>query len=412
MSADRVEVPDALHALIRRADRTRGSRARVIVDQCLEELPHYRGLPADVVSEIGRSVRRHLALFYRVTLESGRPLDEEDLTPSRETARDRAGQGVPLGEFLMFFHVGLRVAWEDLIERVGDDPELRAGLLDRVSAVITNQQLLMAALTEAYVRESERLSRFREQDVDDFFRLLLAPDTLPHVVETRAAALGVDPAEPRSVAVFASPPVEGATSRSVEPPVPAAVRRRLLALDPGSEIWVGRCREGFVALLGESPDPKQLGAVAESLFGREVRVGLGRVGALESLRSSARQAQRALQLGALLRPSERVHPYAELEVADLVDVDSASAREFMQGVLGPLSRSGASRAQLDTLRQLARHGYRLKQAAAALGVHPHTLSYRMKQLRRRFGLDLDDPEVRMRVQLALLILDAQSAEPR
>lgn len=409
MSADRDAVPDALHALIRRADRTRGSRARVIVDQCLEELPHYRGLPADVVSDIGRSVRRHLALFYRVTLESGRLLDDEDLEPSRETARDRAGQGVPLGEFLMFFHVGLRVAWEDLIERVGDDPVLRAGLLDRVSAVIANQQLLMAALTEAYVRESERLSRFREQDVDDFFRLLLAPDTLEHVVETRAVALGVDPAEPLSVALIAPPAGGEAESRGV---APVELRRGLLALDPGSEILVGRCREGFGALLGEAPDPKQLAAVAESLFGVDVRVGLGRAGTLEALRSSARQALRALQLGALLRPAERVHLYAELEVADLLDVDSAPAREFMRGVLGPLSRSGSSRTHLATLRQLARHGYRLKQAAAALDVHPHTLSYRIKQLRRRFDLDLDDPEVRMRVQLALLILEAQETQPR
>lgn len=406
MSPDRTQVPDALHALIRRADRTRGSRARVILDQCLAELPHYRGLPDAVVADIGRSVRRHLALFYRVTLGSGRPLSDEDLEPSRQTARARAGQGVPLGEFLMFFHVGLRVAWEDLIERVGDDPVLRAGLLDRVAAVITNQQLLMTALTEAYVRESERVSRFREQDVDDFFRLLFADDTLQHVIDTRALALGVDLAVPRSVAVFAAPPAERAPSLVA----PGDLRRRLLALDPGAEVLAGRCREGVAVLIGEAPDPKQLGVAAELLFGRGARVGLGPPGAGEALRRSARLGLRALQLGALLRPGEAVHVYAELAVADLVDVDSASARAFMRDVLGPLAQPGASRTHLATLRQLARHGYRLKQAAAALDVHPHTLSYRMKQLRRRFALDLDDPEVRMRVQLALLILDAQGPD--
>jgi DNA-binding PucR family transcriptional regulator len=30
----------------------------------------------------------------------------------------------------------------------------------------------------------------------------------------------------------------------------------------------------------------------------------------------------------------------------------------------------------------------------------------VKQIHSRFGLDLDDPEVRLRVHLALLILDA------
>jgi DNA-binding PucR family transcriptional regulator len=40
-------------------------------------------------------------------------------------------------------------------------------------------------------------------------------------------------------------------------------------------------------------------------------------------------------------------------------------------------------------------------------VHPHTLTYRLKQIRRRFGIDLGDPEVRLRVQLALHVLDAR-----
>jgi sugar diacid utilization regulator len=398
--AERTRARDPLRSLIRRADRRRAALAGAIVEHCVEHLPHYRGLPAAMVAGIRRNVRRHLALFYRVTLESGRPLTDADLEFSRATARERAGQGIPLGEFLMFFHVGLRVAWEDLIEAVGEDPELRAGLLDRVAAVITNQQLLMTALTEAYVQERERLSRFREQDVDDFFRLLLAEDTLQSVLDARARALRLDLSEVHSVAVFA-PPAEQGTGVA-----PDDVRRRLLALDPGADVCVGRCREGFAALLAEAPDPKQLAAVAAALLGPETRVGVGDPGREAGIQRSAGQALRALRLGTLLQRAERVHRYADLAVADLLDVDSEAAHAFMRGVLGPLARAGASRTHLATLHQLARHGYRVKLAAAALDVHPHTLSYRMKQLRRRYGLDLDDPEVRLRVQLALLILDA------
>ena len=79
----------------------------------------------------------------------------------------------------------------------------------------------------------------------------------------------------------------------------------------------------------------------------------------------------------------------------------------MRRVLGPLVLAGASKTYLETLRQLVAHGHRIKLAAAALSVHPHTLTYRLKQIRRRFGIDLADPEVRLRVHLALLILDAQ-----
>ena len=71
------------------------------------------------------------------------------------------------------------------------------------------------------------------------------------------------------------------------------------------------------------------------------------------------------------------------------------------------SRPAPAASYLETLRQLAAHSYSVKLAAAALSVHPHTLSYRARQIRRRFGLDLDDPETRLRVQLALRILDAR-----
>lgn len=74
-------------------------------------------------------------------------------------------------------------------------------------------------------------------------------------------------------------------------------------------------------------------------------------------------------------------------------------------------RGRAERPRSETLRQLSAHNYRIKLAAAALSIHPHTLSYRVRQIRRRFGLDLDDPEVRLRVQLALRILDARGPVP-
>ena len=82
------------------------------------------------------------------------------------------------------------------------------------------------------------------------------------------------------------------------------------------------------------------------------------------------------------------------------------ADDFVRRVLGSLSATRTGETYLETLRQLSANAYRVKPAAAALSVHPHTLTYRVKQIRHRFGLDLDDPEVRLRVQLALLILDA------
>jgi hypothetical protein len=390
--------------LIRRVYRTRKTRGQVIIDDCLERLPHYRGLPDSMHAEIRENVLHHLALFYRVTLETGRSLTGDDLEPSRRLARLRASQGVPLGEFLTFFHVGLTVASNHLVDSVGESPVLRAQLLDRLAPIIANQTQLMTALTEAYVEERERLSRFREQDLDDFFQLLVSEGAMENVLEARARSLGIPLDESRAVAIFgpAIPPgSEGINVGSED------IRRDLATRMPGAETWFGRSGEGFVGMLPEDLDPDALATTAESLLGADGRVGLGGAGlGIAGLLRSAREAIRALGIGAILRPPQRVHRYADVAVLDLVGVGSTEADDFVRRVLGSLSSTSSSETYLETLRQLSANGYRIKAAAAALSVHPHTLSYRVKQIRRRFGLDLDDPEVRLRVHLALLILDA------
>jgi sugar diacid utilization regulator len=264
-------------------------------------------------------------------------------------------------------------------------------------------------VTEAYVEERERLARFREQDLDDFMQLLLAEEAVPNVLEARARALGIALDEARAVAIFGPPTPAGIESAGVGPD---DVARQLAARMPGADVRVGRSREGFIALLPEAAEPKPLAATLESLLGDPARAGLGNPGrGIEGLRRSARQAQRALRVGIALAGAQRVHAYRDVAVLELIGIDSAGAEEFMRSVLGPLAAPGASRTYLETLRQLSASGYRLKTAAAELSVHPHTLSYRVKQIRRRLGLDLDDPEVRLRVHLALLILDAQGSRP-
>jgi len=396
----------AFDDLIQRAYRRRRTLASVIVEDCLERLPHYRGIPAAMQDEIRESSDHHLAILYRVTLLTGRRLTDADLSYSKQLARKRAVQGVPLGSFLTFFLVGLTRAWEDLITSAGDDPALRAQLLDRVTAVISNQTQLMSTLTEVYVEERERLSRFQEQDLDDFVQLLLGDETVPALLEARATALGIKLDELTSVAIFGpitSPEGAGTSVGSDD------LEMRLAARMPRQEIRVGRSREGFVALLPEPPDPKVLAAAAEGLLRDDARVGIGSPGAgPDGLRRSAGEAVRALRIALQRTGTERVAVYDDVAVLDLIGLGSAASAEFADRTLGRLTAPDANPVYLETLRALAAHNFGIKLAAAELDVHPHTLSYRTKQLQRRFGLDLDEPEIRLRVQLALRVLAARS----
>ena len=402
---ERAPGEDEFHALVLRAHRNRRRLANAIIADCAGRLPHYRDMPPEFVADVRRSVVHHLSLFYRVTLDAGRPLSDDDLSFSRQLARLRATQGVPMGPFLTYFLVGLlATAWRELIAGVGDDPLLRARLFDRVSVMIQNQTQLMAALTEAYVEERERVSRFRAQDLDDFARLLLADEAQDGAIESRARSLAIELDEPFAIAVFAAP---SSASGSAGSAVADALRQSLAAQLPRADVRVARAREGFVALLAPEPDPKALGAVAEALFGAAACVGVGGPArGVEGLRRAAREALRALRIAATLPGKGPVRAYRDVAVLDLVGVGSAAASEFAETVLGPLAGPNAGSWPLATLRALAGSGYRMKLAAAALEVHPHTLSYRVKKLRARHGLDLDDPDVRLRVDLALRILEA------
>jgi DNA-binding PucR family transcriptional regulator len=71
--------------------------------------------------------------------------------------------------------------------------------------------------------------------------------------------------------------------------------------------------------------------------------------------------------------------------------------------LDPLAEeTEASRARLaETLRAWLDHQGNVPAIAAALHVHPQTVRYRLGRLRERFGADLDDPEARFELGLAL-----------
>ena len=397
-----------LRRLIERAGRTQARQTRRIMSRVLD-LPHYRGLPHPEIENARETVAYHLDLFYRVTLGIGRKLSSTELEPSRRNARLRASQGVPLGELLSVYQSGSTIVWDDLHAAAGSDPDLRASLLHLLPAIIRNQTQVTTAITEAYVEERESLSHFRERDLDDFFQQLLSDDVPEKLLEIRAKALGVRPDEPNTIVLFRPAPLAAAEEAGASP---EHARRLLSSRMKALEALVGRCQEGYVALLRRDPDLKDLGAIARSLFGDAGRVGIGGTAReIADLRRSAREASRALEIGSLVQPKTLVHRYADLAILDLVRIGSPDAEAFVRSVLGPLAESSANKSSLETLRQLVRNGFRVKLAAAALSIHPNTLAYRLKQIHERHGIDLEDPQTRLKLHLALLILDSSSPTP-
>ncbi|GIH96650.1 hypothetical protein Psi01_72800 [Planobispora siamensis] len=112
------------------------------------------------------------------------------------------------------------------------------------------------------------------------------------------------------------------------------------------------------------------------------------------------QADRAL--AAARRGGEPVMRFADLAGQGLLSLlDAGAAAAFSAALLAPLREYGSRADLLESLRAyLACNGH-WDAAAQRLGVHRHTLRYRMRRVAEILGRDLDDPAARAELWVAL-----------
>lgn len=134
-------------------------------------------------------------------------------------------------------------------------------------------------------------------------------------------------------------------------------------------------------------------------------IGVGRaVEGLSGLRDSYREARQALMMARRLAEPNPLY-FGELKVYRLLFQleHSPELEAFCHEMIGTLI--AYDRAQgtdlVETLSAYFAHKGNLSQTAEALFVHRNTLLYRMERIREISGLDLDNPETRLSIQLAL-----------
>jgi purine catabolism regulator len=122
----------------------------------------------------------------------------------------------------------------------------------------------------------------------------------------------------------------------------------------------------------------------------------------EDVPEAHRQAERALAVA--VRRGRNLVEHGEVGLGSVVPLLADDAvRAFADGLLRPLREHDAtSRGDLAaSLRAWLSHHGQWDAAAADLGVHRHTLRYRMRRVEEILGRSLDDPDVRMELWLAL-----------
>ncbi|MGW1556909.1 PucR family transcriptional regulator [Streptomyces sp. NPDC002144] len=229
----------------------------------------------------------------------------------------------------------------------------------------------------------------------------MSVDSHAHLETARTGtdAVGADPLAALAEAA------ESAAARAGEAllVVPDGERLMVLAADEGAVL--AACAD-FAAGL----EAARTGAAREQLGGDEDELVVGvsaPVGPI-AVAAAYKQAEQALSVA---RRRGRVYvaheQLASGSVVPLLADDAVKA--FADGLLRPLYEHDATgRGDLvASLRAwLSRHG-QWDAAAADLGVHRHTLRYRMRRVEEILGRSLDDPDVRMELWLALKATSAE-----
>jgi PucR family transcriptional regulator, purine catabolism regulatory protein len=191
--------------------------------------------------------------------------------------------------------------------------------------------------------------------------------------------------------------VESAAARSGEAVLVVPERKRLVVLAADGGAAVTACGEYAVALeAARTREQANAGDEDELVVGVSAPVGPIAVAA------AYKQAEQALSVA---RRRGRVYvEHEQLASGSVLPLLADDAvRAFADGLLRPLYEHDATgRGDLvASLRAwLSRHG-QWDAAAADLGVHRHTLRYRMRRVEEILGRSLDDPDVRMELWLAL-----------
>ncbi|MFD1546831.1 PucR family transcriptional regulator [Nonomuraea guangzhouensis] len=153
-----------------------------------------------------------------------------------------------------------------------------------------------------------------------------------------------------------------------------------------------------VVLVGAGEAEKVAGLVGGT-------VGMSSPGPYGELPGALDQARRAFESG-----HDGLVRFADLAGQGLLGLlDPATAQAFASALLAPLTRYGSRPDLIESLRAYLGSNGHWDAAAQRLGIHRHTLRYRMKRVTELLGRDLDDPGVRAELWIALAATASASA---
>jgi sugar diacid utilization regulator len=256
-------------------------------------------------------------------------------------------------------------------------------------------------VAEAYSRAQRAIVREQEGARREFLAdLLYGSEAAPEDILTRAHAFGYD-LSLSYVALVGTGPGKDARKEAIV----SAAASNAAAGSTGDPIVLQK-GDQTIALLPSEPftDVSLVGEKLANELGAGWCFGMGGPAlGLEGIRRAYMEAKEALEIGQALDIPGPVHRFDDLLLYHFLRAEPGLVDRFVDQMLGPLvvydeRRKGEL---IKTLECLFEADGSVKLAGAKLFAHPHTVTYRLKQIEKLTGWSLRDPEDKLRLQLAL-----------
>ena len=346
-------------------------------------VPAYaRPLEGDFGEGIRAGVRQALDHFLAEIAAAGE-VPRPDVYRALGQGEMQAGRS--LDSLLSAYRIGARIAWRRFseigVER-GLDPQTLFELAESIFAYI---DLLSAESAQGHAAAQSAAAGEQELRRRRLVRILVR-DPPPDPDSAAAAAAEARWELPRSLAAVA---IGGEHRQLVAARLPADVIAETIG--------------DTVCLLMPDPDgPGRRSELERAVRLAQARAGLGTTVGWQQAGLSLARARAALVLAT--RTPELVSARDNAGRL-LLAADPELAAELAADRLAPLRdlSPGSRRRLTETLSVWLAEQGRLGRVAERLGVHPQTARYRLGRLRELFGAELDDPEARFWLALALRV---------
>ncbi|MFN2390183.1 MAG: PucR family transcriptional regulator [Actinomycetota bacterium] len=380
------------------------ARLDEVVERCStaiwETVPSYGRAGEAFRKDLREAIGGNVTTLSQVLCE-GRDIRREEMESIERVGARRAEAGIPLDDVLHAYRTVSRVCWDVLAEECrnfqGDALE---AAIELARSVLRYTDEISTGVVDAYSRAQRAIVREQEGARREFLAdVLYRTDSPPEDVLRRAHTFGYDlslgylavvgscPGDPSREAAFASAAAATNAHGTADP----------IVLQKGDQT---------IALL--PVDPFEDAAVAPEKLLAELsgpwRFGVGGPEpGLEGIRRAYLEAREALEIGTALGQPGPIYRFEDLLLYHFLRAEPALVARFVDQMLAPLVEyDGRRKGELvKTLEAYLDCDGSVKRAGEHLFAHPHTVTYRLKQMERLSGWSLRDAEAKLKLQLAL-----------